>query len=195
MTDLPHVGTAPEGRAAPIRRAVKPAGRNEQGRGAFPSEPIRRVRQLSGYIMTEFRIISETTRLWRLPLDTRELARVLDIFCRTIAAQGRPLPERLDLRLADDGAIADANARLMGCAGPTNILTFPGDASLPGELLLSLDTWERECRLYRQPPLSHLLRLLAHGMAHMTGLDHGPEMAALEQLCLQSLPESLQVRA
>ena len=91
--------------------------------------------------------------------------------------------------------IADANARLMGCAGPTNILTFPGDGSLPGELLLSLDTWERECRLYRQPPLSHLLRLLAHGMAHMTGLDHGPEMAALEQLCLQSLPESIPIRA
>lgn len=137
--------------------------------------------------MTEFRIITETTRLWRLPLDTRELARVLGNFCRTIAAQGRPLPEQLVLRLADDGAVAAANVRSMGCAGPTNILTFPGDATLPGELLLSLDTWERECRLYRQPALSHLLRLLAHGMAHMTGLDHGPEMAALEQACLQSL--------
>ena len=163
-------------------------------RGFFP-EPVNRVYQLSGYVMTEFRIVSETTRLWRLPLDARELARVLGIFCRTIAAQGRPLPELLVLRLADDGVIADANARLMGCTGPTNILTFPGDAGLPGELLLSLDTWERECRLYRQPPLSHLLRLLAHGMAHMTGLDHGPEMAALEQLCLQSLPESIPVRA
>ena len=71
---------------------------------------------------------------------------------------------------------------------------LPG-VELPGELLLSLDTWERECRLYRQPPLSHLLRLLAHGMAHMTGLDHGPEMAALEQLCLQSPPESIPIRA
>ena len=30
-------------------------------------------------------------------------------------------------------------------------------------------------------------------MAHMTGLDHGPEMAALEQFCLQSLPESIPV--
>ena len=180
-------------------RAAQPemSGKNSAfstKRGFFP-EPVNRVHQLSGYVMTEFRIVSETTRLWRLPLDARELARVLGSFCRTIAAQERPLPERLVLRLADDGVIADANARLMGCAGPTNILTFPGDGSLPGELLLSLDTWERECRLYRQPPLSHLLRLLAHGMAHMTGLDHGPEMAALEQLCLQSLPESIPVRA
>ena len=131
-------------------RAAQPemSGKNSAfstKRGFFP-EPVNRVHQLSGYVMTEFRIVSETTRLWRLPLDARELARVLGSFCRTIAAQERPLPERLVLRLADDGVIADANARLMGCAGPTNILTFPGDGSLPGELLLSLDTY---VELYR----------------------------------------------
>lgn len=140
--------------------------------------------------MPQLRITRETTRLWRLPLDRRELARTLDIFCRVIAAQGRPLPESLTLRLADDGLSADADARVMGCPGPTNILTFPGDAGLPGELLLSLDTWERECRLYHQPPLRHLLRLLAHGMAHMAGLDHGAEMEALERACLRALPLS-----
>ena len=138
--------------------------------------------------MTELRISAETTRLWRLPLDRRELAQVLGRFCRAITAQGRTLPRRLILRLGDDGLAAEANARIMGCPGPTNILTFPGDDSLPGELLLSLDTWERECRLYHQAPPEHLLRLLAHGMAHMTGLDHGPEMHALELACLRSLP-------
>lgn len=137
--------------------------------------------------MPELRVVNETTRLWRLPLDRRELARALDLFCRVVASRGRALPRRLALRLGDDGLVAAANARLMRCPGPTNILTFPGDDSLPGEMLLSVDAWERECRLYRQPPRRHLLRLLAHATAHMAGLDHGPEMTALETACLESL--------
>lgn len=136
--------------------------------------------------MPAIQIVRETTRLWRLPLDRRELERTLSAFCRVLREQGYVLPERIALRLADDALAASANARALRCSGPTNILTFPGDASLPGELLLSLDTWERECRLYRQSPQRHLLRLLAHGMAHMAGLDHGPEMTSLERACLQA---------
>ena len=136
--------------------------------------------------MPLFQITRETTRLWRLPLNRRELEVALGSFGRTLTERGCVLPERIALRLADDALSAGANARCMACSGPTNILTFPGDASLPGELLLSLDTWERECRFYRQPPLRHLLRLLTHGMAHMAGLDHSPEMTSLEQACLRA---------
>ena len=136
--------------------------------------------------MPLFQISRETTRLWRIPLDRRELELALGGFGRTLTERGWVLPERIALRLADDAHVAGANARCMACSGPTNILTFPGDASLPGELLLSLDTWERECRFYHQPPLRHLLRLLAHGMAHMAGLDHSPEMTSLEQACLRA---------
>lgn len=54
-----------------------------------------------------------------------------------------------------------------------------------GWLVLSLDTWRRECLLYGQAPVEHAMRLLAHGLGHLAGYDHGPEMddftdAALE---------------
>ncbi|MDR3042771.1 MAG: rRNA maturation RNase YbeY [Desulfovibrio sp.] len=45
-----------------------------------------------------------------------------------------------------------------------------------GWLVLSLDTWRRECRLYGQEPVEHALRLLAHGLGHLAGYDHGPKM-------------------
>ncbi|WP_035064928.1 rRNA maturation RNase YbeY [Nitratidesulfovibrio termitidis] len=47
-----------------------------------------------------------------------------------------------------------------------------------GWLVLSLDTWRRECQLYGQEPVEHALRLLAHGLGHLAGYDHGPEMDA-----------------
>lgn len=102
--------------------------------------------------------------------------------CRAAGLHGRALGA-VDLYLLSDGAIARANARHLGCAGPTNVLSFPGADGMAGSLLLSLDTLDRECLLYGQEPREHLLRLLAHGMGHLAGLDHGPEMDALSAAC------------
>ena len=98
----------------------------------------------------------------------------------------------VELIITDDGDIALTNARRLGCTGPTNILSFPeGGASL-GTLLLSTVTLERECVLYGQEPAVHARRLLAHGMGHLSGLDHGPAMdefcALLEAACAEEAP-------
>lgn len=102
--------------------------------------------------------------------------------CAAAAACGRPVAS-VDLYLVTDAAMAAANEEHLGCQGPTNVLSFPGAPGLPGTLLLSLDTLDRECLLYGQEPEEHLLRLLAHGVAHLAGLDHGPEMDALAAAC------------
>lgn len=119
---------------------------------------------------------------WKCPLDRRELRQALEIMCAVVAAAGRPV-SAVDLFLLDDAGMAVANARHLGCPGPTNVLSFPGAAGMAGTLLLSLDTLGRECLLYGQEPRGHLLRLLAHGMGHLAGLDHGPEMDALCGAC------------
>ena len=102
--------------------------------------------------------------------------------CAAAGASGRPLGG-LDLYLLGDADMAAANAQHLGCPGPTNVLSFPGAPGMPGTLLLSLDTLDRECLLYGQEPAGHLVRLLAHGMGHLAGLDHGPEMEALCAAC------------
>lgn len=95
---------------------------------------------------------------------------------------GPHAPKFVELFLLDDAAVAKANAKHLGCAGPTNILSFPGGTDAPGVLLLSLDTLQRECLLYGQDTAEHAVRLLAHGMGHLCGLDHG---SAMEALCDQ----------
>lgn len=119
---------------------------------------------------------------WGCPLDRREVRHALEAMCVAVAAAGRPVVV-VDLYLLDDAGMAVANARHLGCRGPTNVLSFPGAAGMAGTLLLSLDTLGRECLLYGQEPREHLLRLLAHGMGHLAGLDHGPEMDALCAAC------------
>ena len=98
--------------------------------------------------------------------------------CAATALLGRPLAG-VELHLLTDAAMAEANALHMACPGPTNVLSFPGGSGMAGTLLLSLDTLERECLFYGQDPREHLLRLLAHGIGHLAGLDHGPGMDAL----------------
>jgi probable rRNA maturation factor len=88
------------------------------------------------------------------------------------------------LLLARDGEIASLNAAYLGCPGPTNILSFPDGLPGSGDLALSLDALRRESRLYGQREDDYALLLLAHGLAHLQGHGHGPEM---EDLCRKML--------
>ncbi len=93
------------------------------------------------------------------------------------------------LYVVDDGHMMELQKTHMACQGPTNILSFPSGVSqniwtaksdsLPHTLILSAHTLQRECLLYGQDPKEHLIRLLAHGIGHILGYDHGDEMYAL----------------
>ena len=136
---------------------------------------------------------------WMLPLAPGELRAVFAAMLDATGLAGCTV----ELDLVGDEEIARLNAVHLGCTGPTNILSFPaqdGEPAMPpvlpedgphdgahdgpdeappchlGWLVLSLDTWRRECLLYGQEPVEHALRLLAHGLGHLAGYDHGPEM-------------------
>lgn len=119
---------------------------------------------------------------WQIPFSRMELACILGAMR---AACGLERME-LDVTLTDDAFIAEVNAGQLGCAGPTNILSFPpfsGDESVSGRgsLLLSLDALQRECLLYGQDAAEHAVRLFSHGMAHLAGLDHSDAMDFLQE--------------
>lgn len=144
------------------------------------------------------RVIRGDSFAWQCPLSRPELAAVLAAVRDACGLADTPV----DLTLAGDAFISRVNAGQLGRGGPTNILSFPpfidtgvnletGGASGFGQdadtepgtalLLLSLDTLERECLLYGQDKTEHTVRLLAHGMAHISGLDHGPAMDAVQE--------------
>lgn len=116
------------------------------------------------------------------PFSRREWSVWLEAMLR--AAVGPDDAPELELVLVRDGDIAALNAAHLDCTGPTNILSFPDGRLSPGgrglgSLALSVDTLRRECVLYGQEPAEHARRLLAHGLAHLLGHDHGPVMDAV----------------
>lgn len=126
-----------------------------------------------------------TELVWALGMDAHELQKlVYGLYLAGVRQQ--PMPN-VELLLVRDAEMAVYNAQFMNCEGPTNILSFPTDAddhSAPASLLLSVDTLRREAFLYGDTVGRHLLRLLAHGMGHVAGFDHGP---AMDQFCANIL--------
>lgn len=99
----------------------------------------------------------------------------------------------LNLLIVKDNDMIFYNNEQMGVYGPTNVLSFPEEENQNpfigraqthiqkkrtalGTLILSADTLFREAFLYGQNPHNHAVRLLAHGLVHLLGYDHGDEM-------------------
>jgi probable rRNA maturation factor len=86
----------------------------------------------------------------------------------------------LSIRLVDDAEIAEHNARYRGRPGPTDVLSFSlvegahaeRRGALLGDVLISLETAERQARRRRCTLDSEVLRLVIHGALHLIGHDH-----------------------
>lgn len=122
-----------------------------------------------------------------LPLSRREMTAFMTRLLDALGLEGASV----ELRLVDDAAMARMNRDFLGLPGPTNVLSFPAeddrDPACLGEIALSVDTLLRESHLYGQPPEEHLARLLAHGLLHLAGHDHGPVMDDLTDLAVEAM--------
>jgi len=86
----------------------------------------------------------------------------------------------LSLLLVDDAAMADLNQQYRGRSGPTNVLAFAmneGDYAdvmpqMLGDVVISVDTCQREAQAEGISFDRHFLALLIHGILHLFGYDH-----------------------
>ncbi len=97
--------------------------------------------------------------------------------------------------LADDQTVEDLNARFLGKAGPTNVLSFPAPATARphlGDLVLAYGVCAREAAAQGKQLADHLTHLTAHGVLHLLGYDHETDadaevMEGLERSILADL--------
>lgn len=118
-----------------------------------------------------------SNRQRRLSLDSAALrslaARVLD----GESSDPRAMVAIVILR---DAAMAELNLRHRGQQGPTDVLTFPTDATgwppeeppLLGEVAVSIDRAIDEGRKRNLPAEQEVRRLIVHGLLHLLGYDH-----------------------
>jgi rRNA maturation RNase YbeY len=86
----------------------------------------------------------------------------------------------LSITLVDDASMAELNEQYRGKSGPTDVLSFSlleGDftelrGGMLGDVIVSLETAERQARRGRRTLDAEVLRLLIHGTLHLVGHDH-----------------------
>lgn len=99
---------------------------------------------------------------------------------RTLQAEGAQL-ESLSLALVDDERITGLNARLLGRDNPTDVIAFEADEG-EGEVIVSVDTAQRQAEAEGHDLLTELRFLIAHGVLHVLGHDDGDEAARAAML-------------
>lgn len=123
--------------------------------------------------MAHVEVLDETSRFPR----AERLAAALEAY---MDAEGMGDREATVV-LLDDAAIAERNERDRGVDGPTDVLSYPTfepeGAWFPpvphlGDVLIGLDTAARQAAERGQPLEDEVLVLAAHGITHLTGLDH-----------------------
>jgi len=89
----------------------------------------------------------------------------------------------LTLVLTDDATISELNHRFRQIDGPTDVLSFPSQEGKPfvlppsarrhlGDVVISLETAQRQADERRQPIDRELALLIVHGCLHLLGHDH-----------------------
>jgi len=89
----------------------------------------------------------------------------------------------VEVSLVSDAAIGAAHQEFMSIAGATDVITFQH-----GELLVSVDTAERQAAEYGQATERELALYIAHGLLHLHGHDdHVPGEAKTMELLQENL--------
>lgn len=131
-----------------------------------------------------------TTQVSYRNLSGREvdLPALTEAITRVVAAEGADLPA-LSVALVDDERIEALNERLLDHLGPTDVIAFePEDGE--GEIIISVDTAERQAAEAGHSLITELRYLMAHGVLHVLAWDDStPE---LRQAMLRRQDEILQ---
>jgi probable rRNA maturation factor len=111
-------------------------------------------------------------------LRSREVRAVAEKMLRHLGRE----EHELSVLLTDDAFIQTLNETHRGKDRPTDVLAFaqnegedmpsPMDHSLLGDVVISLDTAERQARGRKHSLMDEVSFLLAHGILHLIGYDH-----------------------
>jgi probable rRNA maturation factor len=115
----------------------------------------------------------------RRRLDRGRLRRVLTAAARALKVRGE-----VSLVLTGDRSLRALNARYRGKDKPTDVLSFPGDGGEAGlgDIVISVETAERNARALGRTLPRELDVLALHGFLHVLGYDHETDDGTMDRL-------------
>ena len=116
-----------------------------------------------------------------------------DLSCPSVVRQA---PEvSLGLRFTDDAGIAELNSEWRQTSGPTDVLSFAALDETPdwlegaavelGDIIVSIDTAQRQAQNHNHSLGYELHWLISHGLLHLLGWDHPDERSLRAMIDLQ----------
>jgi len=112
-------------------------------------------------------------------LTRRDIATFARRVLRAVDAE----PDELSIAFVDDDAMRELNRKFRRKNKTTDVLTFPGDGPLLGEIVISIDQARRQAADEKHSLATEVRYLILHGILHAMGYDHetdNGEMNALE---------------
>jgi len=115
----------------------------------------------------------------RRPVRPERLRRLLEAAARSLGVSGE-----VALVLTRDPAVRALNARYRGKDKPTDVLSFPGPGGAAGlgDIVVSVDTAERNARRQGRTLQRELDVLALHGFLHVLGYDHETDDGTMDRL-------------
>ncbi|OPX25485.1 MAG: rRNA maturation RNase YbeY [Candidatus Latescibacteria bacterium 4484_107] len=109
----------------------------------------------------------------KVPFDPNRMTAALTRFLR-----GKGIHKQIQVILVNDEYIADLNRRYRRVEGATDVLAFDlgpserSDDEAEGEVYVSLDRAQRQAKDLNIPMAEESVRLIIHGLLHLSGYDH-----------------------
>ncbi len=83
--------------------------------------------------------------------------------------------QEVEISVVDDAVIKDVHERFLDDPTATDVITFPHGDGL-GEIIISLDTAQRQATDFGEPMYRELFRYMVHGLLHLHGhIDTNPD--------------------
>lgn len=125
----------------------------------------------------------------RSPVNDELVALIHKAVAATLQSEGVEDEVEVSIVLVDDPYIQELNAEYRGKDCPTDVLSFAmeeGEAEIDydgeapdfrllGDIVISLETAERQAQEYGHSYEREITFLTVHGMLHLLGYDHGSD--------------------
>jgi probable rRNA maturation factor len=101
-----------------------------------------------------------------------ELLRELKHFVRRVIIAAGEEKRALTVSLVDDDEILALNKQYAKEDHTTDVLSFPQEGALLGDVVISVETAARQAKAQYRALVDEIVHLVIHGVAHLQGFDH-----------------------
>ncbi len=106
-----------------------------------------------------------------IELDTRLLELITAVARRTAVKEGCHKGE-VSIAFVDNKEIHNLNKEYRKVDSPTDVLSFPMDQEILGDVIISVERAKSQANEYGHSLQRELCYLLTHGVLHLLGYDH-----------------------